>query len=83
MKITVRSPLVHVCPFADEIDVGEVEMTFEGDAPELYDLRRHLERFATQALTHEAITRQLAEDFPQAEIVTTWTTAGMGVEVRP
>lgn len=84
MKITVRAPIVHLCPHVNELDVGTVEMTFTGlEAPELHGLRRRLESFAGIKATHEAVTDILAQDYPNAEIVTYWMTAGMEVEVRP
>jgi NADPH-dependent 7-cyano-7-deazaguanine reductase QueF len=81
MVTIVRGTLVHRCPFRDELDVGTVELTFDGPAVELHALGTLLASFAAQKITHEDLTELLATE-TGASVVTRWTTAGLGVEVR-
>lgn len=81
MRTIVRSRLVHLCPYKDEIDVGLVELTFTGPSPELHGLADRLRSFAFKRITHEALTERIAVE-TGASVVTRWTTAGMEVEVR-
>jgi hypothetical protein len=81
MEVTVTANLVHLCPHVDELDLGECSLVFIDDAPELHALRRCLDEFRTQRVTHEEVTRSLAGLYPTAVSVTTrWRTAGMVVE---
>jgi hypothetical protein len=84
MKVIVTAPVEKRCPYKDERDVGTVTLTFdvsEGDAPELHDLAAYLKGFEGEALSHEDFTRNVARDLPVIEARSTWTTAGLSVEV--
>lgn len=72
---------MHRCPYRDEEDVGWVELTFVGPAPELYGLAKELLSYRDRKLTHEEATEELAAS-TGAEVVTRWTIAGLETEVR-
>jgi len=82
MKVTLVGPAEKRCPYRDEADVGEVEITFdvpEGDAPEFHTLAKQLASFADLALSHEAYTRRVLTLTGALTVKSRWTTAGMAV----
>jgi hypothetical protein len=79
VKTIVTGPIVHRCPYVDEVDEGYVELTFNGPAPELHALAKMLT--FDESITHEDLTQKLATELG-AVVVTWWTTAGLTVEVR-
>lgn len=81
MRTIVRSRITHLCPYREERDVGTVEMTFSGPAPELHGLADRLQVFAEVKITHEELTEMLAVE-TGASVVTKWITAGLEVEVQ-
>jgi NADPH-dependent 7-cyano-7-deazaguanine reductase QueF len=81
VRTVVRSAIVHLCPYRDERDIGTVELTFNGPAPELHALADRLRSSANEKITHEALTERLAYE-TEAAVVTRWVTAGLEVEVR-
>lgn len=86
-KITLSRPLVHQCPFVDEVDNGTVTIVYTPitEPLELHALAAYLDGFDDQAITHEALTQKIYDDLePEAAtliVTTTWTTAGFNVEV--
>lgn len=81
VTVTVRRPVVKRCPHRDEIDAGELEITFTGDAPELHSLAAHVDAAAGEPVTHEEFTRQIAALVPGAHVTTRWSTGPWSVEV--
>jgi hypothetical protein len=82
--VIVTAPVEKACPYKDEQDTGTLTLTLdvpEGDGPELHDLAAYLKDFTDMALSHEEFTRLVALDLPVIEAKTTWTTAGLSVEV--
>lgn len=90
-EVTVQAtaPLTHRCPFRDEIDHGSVEIqwTTAGNTFELHTLRAWLDNHAGLTVSHEDITRAIADDLAgrpgirDVRVRTRWTTAGAGVVV--
>lgn len=87
--VTVRSELHHSCPFVDEGDVGEVEITWTARTStiELHSLSAYLVQFAHVAVSHEALTARIQADLLAAgvevqRVRTFWRTAGMAVTVE-
>jgi NADPH-dependent 7-cyano-7-deazaguanine reductase QueF len=86
VRVTVSRHLVHRCPYVDEIDIGSLTATWEGDAVELHALARTLDAWRDVSLTHEAITDRIAAEIAElggraVEVQTVWDTAGMRVVV--
>lgn len=79
MRTVVTSPITHLCPHVDEVDHGTIVLTFDGEAPELHGIRKYLDLYATQKVSHEQLTKETAA-FYGCEVVTRWTTAGLAVE---
>jgi hypothetical protein len=81
--ITVTMPVLKPCPFADEIDAGQLAITFSEDAPELHNLAEQVQKLCTKRITHEDFTRSVADMLGgDALVVTTWNTGPWSVEVR-
>lgn len=86
-RVVVDSPLSHRCPYVKEADNGTVEVTYvtSGKTFELHSLRRYLDSFAGDKISHEELTQRIKVDllnFPDIKVgsvVTKWTTAGMTV----
>lgn len=83
MRTVVTGPITHLCPHKDEVDIGTVTLTWEGEAPELHKLALDLQSFHSWPITHEALTAELAVRYPSAKVTTTWQTAGLTVECHP
>ena len=86
MRVTVERPLVHKCPHRDELDVGTVRASWDGDQVELHALAAMLDEWAGVTATHECVTDEIAlrlamRGAENVEVVTQWTTAGMAVNV--
>lgn len=82
MKVTVTGVVRHLCPYVDEVDHGEVELTFhvaDGDGPELHSLAHRLRDYEDERISHEAFTRTLLDVTDAERVVTRWTTAGLAV----
>lgn len=79
-KIVVNAPVSKLCPVKHETDDGEVfiHYTTAGQAPELHALADYLRTFSSVAISHEAFTERLADEF-RARVVSVWHTAGMNV----
>jgi hypothetical protein len=83
MRTTITRQVTKRCPYADEIDVGTLSMTFEGEAPELYDLARRIDELGSEPITHEAFTATLIAAYPEAtDVETRWRTGPWSVEVE-
>jgi hypothetical protein len=89
--ITITMPVAKRCPYAAELDAGELTITLPGDAPELHDLARQvgaLGRDGTAGVSHEEFNRQVLDllalvyGMPGALVVTRWRTGPWDVEVR-
>lgn len=79
MRTVVTAPLVHRCPFVDELDVGTVTIEFSGSAPELHDLAQFLASFAGLEISHEDLTERIA-DRTHGTVTTRFRTAGLDIE---
>lgn len=90
VTMTATAPLVHRCPYADEIDEGSVEITWTtaGNTLELHDLAAWLHGFAEDEVSHEALTAHIADHLGAqpgiagVQVVSRWTTAGAEVVCR-
>lgn len=90
VRATWAGPLVHLCPFADEVDSGNVEIswTTAGATVELHALAAWLETFADRRMLHEDITEEIRAKLAacprldRIEVITRWETAGGRVVVR-
>jgi hypothetical protein len=87
MRVTVERRLVHRCPYVEEIDVGRVRASWQGDGVELYALAEFFDSLAKVKETHEVVTDVIVGYLAQhggahVEVVTQWLTAGMRIEVR-
>lgn len=88
--VTYRGPLVHLCPFVDEIDNGAVTITWTtaGSTLELHALTAWLDSFAADRVTHEALTEDIGDHLSGlpgitgVAVETRWSTAGAEVVVR-
>lgn len=80
MRTVVTASVVKLCPFYDEVDMGTVTFTWRGYAPELHALAARLRAYRDVRISHEDFTRALVET-TGAKVVTTWSTAGLSVEV--
>jgi NADPH-dependent 7-cyano-7-deazaguanine reductase QueF len=88
--MTITAPLVHRCPFREEIDQGTAQITWTtaGDTLELHDLVDWLDSFAEEVVSHEALTAHIAhclaeyDGITDVQVVTRWTTAGAEVVTR-
>jgi hypothetical protein len=83
--VTVTANVMKRCPYKQERDYGTATLTFDvplgEDAPELHALAEYLNGFTEQAISHEAFTSAVRRDWPVMEVKSTWTTAGLSVEV--
>lgn len=86
MRITTDA--VHQCPFKNETDEGELEVTYAaGDQSiELHSLKAWLDTLDEWEVSHEAYTHHVRDTLETVGVkvltcVTRWTTAGMKVEV--
>lgn len=77
MRTVVTASVSHRCPFVAEVDIGSVTIEFAGPAPELHALRRFLDGFHDQALTHEQVAEAIANAYPEAAVTAEFTTAGL------
>jgi NADPH-dependent 7-cyano-7-deazaguanine reductase QueF len=87
VTMVVTAPLMHLCPFKDEVDRGDVKITWttNGNTFELHSLRAYLGAFADLTITHEDLTEQIRRELGafhgvhNVTVQTSWETAGMGV----
>lgn len=83
MRVALRTEARHRCPFADEADIGTVELVYDHDPAEgVYDVREvvaFLASFTAERITHEDYTAALAQAFPGCTITTRFVTAGVEV----
>jgi hypothetical protein len=88
-SVTLRWAITKRCPFRDELDAGDLEITVAEDAPELHNLAAEIWKLAAEIwkltaepVTHEAFTRAVAMMLPPgSEVVTTWNTGPFSVTV--
>jgi len=84
----VHAPLVHRCPFRNEVDRGAVAIRWEVQTHtfELHSLRASLESWADVVISHEDLTdalRLVLSGYPGLilqSITTAWDTAGMEIQ---
>lgn len=82
MKTIVRGVVTHACAYRKTgYDTGRVELTFDGQAPELSELADLMAGYHSLKITHEELTEDLASK-TCAAVVTYWNTSGLEVEVR-
>lgn len=90
VTVTTTSNLRHLCPFKDEIDNGEVTITWrpDGETFELHALAAYLRGYEQSPVSHEAITDRIQLDLSTTpgvtgvRVETTWLTAGFRVQVQ-
>lgn len=90
VRVAVTFPVMHLCPFRDEVDEGRVQIawTVAGSTLELHALAAWLDGFKGDRISHEDVTADIAEHLDglpgiaDVEVSTTWNTAGGSVEVR-
>lgn len=83
----VTAPLIHLCPYRDEVDEGTVSITWEteGRTFELHSLREWLVQFKNQKVSHEELTKHIKDELDfchgltVVSVATHWGTAGMDV----
>lgn len=81
--ITIRMPVIKLCPCVDEIDAGELMITLPGDAPELHDLAWKVHGLCAAPVTHEDFTRSVLDLLGgKGLVVTRWHTGPWEVECR-
>lgn len=84
--IIIRMPVAKRCPYAAELDAGELAITLPDNAPELHDLERQvgaLGRDGIAGISHEEFNRQVLALLPRpALVVTRWRTGSWDVECR-
>jgi NADPH-dependent 7-cyano-7-deazaguanine reductase QueF len=90
VRVCVDTPIVHLCPFVDEVDIGEAEISWmvSGETIELHSLWKYLADFADARIGHEELVDRIVADLstlsPRITDVRarlTFTTAGFKVEV--
>lgn len=82
VDITVHAPLRHVCPFRNELDIGQVKLELcsaDGWTTELHSLDEYLRAWSDIKISHEELTDQIAVDTRAIRVTTYWHTAGMEV----
>lgn len=82
IRTTVTGAVFKQCPFKNELDSGEVELTFDGDAPELHGLAELLASYRQVKMSHEDFTREMLVKTAAVSARSTWTTAGLRVVVE-
>jgi len=88
VTVVATAPLTHRCPFVDETDYGTVTIawTVTDKTPELHDLAEYLAYYSSQEVSHEDITHQITQHLIQsgidAQVTTTWQTAGISITVQ-
>lgn len=81
--ITVTMPVIKRCPFADEIDAGELSVTFPQDAPELHNLAARIQELCAAPVTHEDFTRGVLDLIGgEGTVETRWHTGPWSVTCR-
>ena len=87
LTMRATSPIVHLCPFKDEVDNGEITVTWVtlNGTIELHSLRDYFKTFAESQISHESLTDTIRRELQRIpsiralDVVTTWTTAEMDV----
>lgn len=83
--VAVTAPLRHLCPFVDEVDEGEVRLSWSvnGMTFELHSLAAYLDSFAEEKVSHEELTVRIFRELGSSMVgvTTEWRTAGMTVTV--
>jgi hypothetical protein len=75
MMTIVRRSISKTCPYKNELDEGELEITFYGDeAPELHDLAARIDELCVTPISHERFTAAVISLVPEAEVSTSWKT---------
>lgn len=86
MIVTITAPVTHRCPFRDERDYGEVEITYDTatalDAVEWHALRSFLDSFSGVPVTNEGFHQAIEDEYPFADVVSSWRVANMAVVLR-
>ncbi len=78
--IRIKMDVTKPCPYIDkEMDIGTVEIEFDGVAPELHQLGAWILDIAQTPMTHEDFTVAVANHV-NAKVTTTWRTGKWEVE---
>ena len=88
-QVRATGKLAHLCPFKDEVDDGQVTITWTcaGSTLELHRLRSYLDTFAPSVISHEELTELIQGQLSQVPgikdvtVATEWPTAGFQVGV--
>lgn len=87
LTVAVTSPLRHRCPHVEEEDHGTVTITWRVQSAtlELHALRRYLQSFEEEKVSHEELTARIAREVRRVSGLTlvsvqsSWETAGQKV----
>jgi NADPH-dependent 7-cyano-7-deazaguanine reductase QueF len=87
VTLTAKATIQHLCPFVQEVDNGNIAITWETDGWtfELHSLRAWLNSFTGREISHEDLTEEVRAELSGhhgikgVTVTTTWRTAGMGV----
>lgn len=87
VRVTVNAPIRHLCPFKDEIDDGQLTLSWRTDhsTVELHSLRNFLGAFADAPISHEEVVSEIwgamsrVGGIRSVSVHTTWRTAGLEV----
>lgn len=91
VTVSAAGPVVHLCPFKDERDDGQVTITWhtEGQTVELHSLAAYLAGFADLKISHETLARRIEDDLTEfcpgitdPSVTVTFQTAGFTVQAR-
>lgn len=89
IRVSATCPLVHRCPHVDELDVGEVTLSWVTTTVtiELHSLAAHLSTYAEAVVSHEDLAQRLVEvlaacGVAEPSVASSWSTAGFAVDVR-
>lgn len=86
-RMTVTSPIQHLCPFVTEVDNGNVTVSWDanGWTFELHKLRAYFDTFHDREISHEELTAEVQAELSghhgigNVTVSSAWSTAGMAV----
>jgi NADPH-dependent 7-cyano-7-deazaguanine reductase QueF len=89
VRMTITSPIIHLCPFKDEVDTGSITVSWETHhgTIELHSLRAFFDSYAESEISHEGLTDTIRRELNRIpsikalSVATSWNTAGMSVAV--
>jgi NADPH-dependent 7-cyano-7-deazaguanine reductase QueF len=89
VTVSVSGELTHKCPYRDEIDHGQADITWTiaGRTLELHSLAEYLTGWQNAQLSHEQVTDRIRHDLSaidgitDVQVSTSWNTSGLRVSV--